>query len=517
MGEQARFQWLREALDFFDHGDRWSCPRWYIVLVSFLILLLVSVTMLAIGDTLNAQGAVLTRFLARAQAPLTAQWSYPATGREQITVVLYDQEFLDGSNSAWPITYGQHADNLLRLSGEKDRRPYVIFLDVTFGQERDDKSVAQLAAALCTLKERQIKVFLAGLPTGPKGELQVRKGLQVEGKEPCFELVGVDYFPDRLDGMAWTYELSRHWAGDHMASGPQPIKGEPVYPSAALAIASARLAHGQTLGPEQGPMALVWGHNSAQQDAYPRGLAGCHRGERELSQLIPKLLRGLFGDAVRTPLCPYHRTLSADQLNYMDASELSRYVEKKVVLVGAKVPGYNDFVQSPVHGLLPGVHVHAMALDNFLTFGARYMVDVEWSDPLHRILVGPALMGVAAVFLVHLLWNLVRRRVAAFFAHAAAFADFRRGSARYEASPWWVRWGAVRVVRALGWAFRLTLQTIAAMILIALLQKVFRIGMLPVAELVGMTLVAEGLGLVRVVRDFLFEPRPAPTPVTPAM
>lgn len=515
MGEQVRFQWLKEALDFFDHGDHWSCPRWTIVLVSFLILLLVSVTMLAIGDALNAKGAVLTRYLARAQAPLTAQWGYPATARDDITVVLYDQEFLDGSGSAWPITYGQHADNLLRLAGEENQRPYVIFLDITFGQERDDPSVAQLAKALCKLKDKHIKVFLAGLPTGPKGQLQVRKGLQEADKEPCFELVGVDYFPDPLDGLAWTYELSRHWAGDRMASGPQPVKGEPVYPSAALAIANAWPS--QKLGTEEGRMALVWGHNSASQDAYPRSLAGCRRGERELSQVIPKLLRSLFGEEARTPLCPYHRTLSADQLNYMDASELSRHVSRKFVLVGANVPGYNDFVQSPVHGLLPGVHVHAMALDNFRTFGDGYKVDVEWSDPLHRILVGPALMGVAAVFLVHLLWNLMRRRVAAFFAHAAAFEDFRRGSARYNASPWWVRWGAARVVRALGWAFRLTLQTIAAMILIALLQKVFRIGMLPVAELVGMTLVAEGLGLVRVVRDFLFEPRPAPAPVAPSV
>jgi len=273
----------------------------------------------------------------------------------------------------------------------------------------------------------------------------------------------------------------------------------------------------ESLGPEQGPMALVWGHNSASQDAYPRSLAGCRRGERELSQVIPKLLRGLFGEEVHTPLCPYHRTLSADQLNYMDPSELSRHVKGKFVLVGANVPGYNDFVHSPVHGLLPGIHVHAMALDNFLTFREDYKISVEWSDPSHRVLVGPALLGVAAVFLVHLLWNLMRRQVAAFLVHAAAFEDFRRGSARYKALPWWVRWGALRVVRGLGWAFRLTLQTIAAMILIALLQKVFRIGMLPVAELVGMTLVAEGLGLVRVVRDFLFEPRPAPAPVAPSV
>jgi membrane-associated HD superfamily phosphohydrolase len=42
--------------------------------------------------------------------------------------------------------------------------------------------------------------------------------------------------------------------------------------------------------------------------------------------------------------------------------------------------------------------------------------------------------------------------------------------------------------KALGWLARTTLQTIAAMTLITLLQSFFHIGMLPVVELVTMTL-----------------------------
>ncbi|MGZ9909815.1 hypothetical protein ACXYS1_27390, partial [Escherichia coli] len=49
-------------------------------------------------------------------------------------------------------------------------------------------------------------------------------------------------------------------------------------------------------------------------------------------------------------------------------------------------------------------------------------------------------------------------------------------------------------LNAVGWLVRMTLQTIAAMTLIALLQSFFRIGMLPVVELVTMTLLAEGIG-----------------------
>ncbi|MGQ3004501.1 MAG: hypothetical protein ACT6Q6_19510, partial [Hydrogenophaga sp.] len=107
--------------------------------------MLVSIVFLAIGDALNAKGAVLTRFLARAQAPLTAQWSYPPQARDQITVLLYDEEFLTGTGSAWPISYGEHASNLKRLVADTNALPKAIFLDITFGQVRDDKTISQLA------------------------------------------------------------------------------------------------------------------------------------------------------------------------------------------------------------------------------------------------------------------------------------------------------------------------------------------------------------------------------------
>ena len=62
-------------------------------------------------------------------------------------------------------------------------------------------------------------------------------------------------------------------------------------------------------------------------------------------------------------------------------------------------------------------------------------------------------------------------------------------------------WQASR--KALGWLARITLQTIAAMTLITLLQSFFRIGMLPVVELVTMTLFAEGISYMTKLRWLL--------------
>ena len=63
-------------------GKSWGARLW-----ALSILIAVLFTMLWLGDKLNASVMALTRFMARAQAPLTAQFYYPARMREQITVV----------------------------------------------------------------------------------------------------------------------------------------------------------------------------------------------------------------------------------------------------------------------------------------------------------------------------------------------------------------------------------------------------------------------------------------------
>ncbi len=44
----------------------------------------------------------------------------------------------------------------------------------------------------------------------------------------------------------------------------------------------------------------------------------------------------------------------------------------RLVLVGANITSTGDLVESPVHGQLPGVYLHAMALDNLINAGMDY-------------------------------------------------------------------------------------------------------------------------------------------------
>lgn len=478
---------------------------------AMLILVVVSFTMLWLGNKLNAKGMALTRFMARAQAPLTAQFNYPAVMRDQITVALYDREFLSASASAWPISYQDHADGLLRLTSDPDARPKAVMLDITFGQERNDPTISILRQALCRIQnEFKVPVFLAALPSPENGRLTVRSGLGADqpGTAPaCFTLVGVDYLPDLLDGLAWNYPLSRHLDGASWQPGPpsQPLR-QPAYRSAAMAMAQD-VAH-LDLGEETVPMALVWGHNSAPQAHRPEQLDHCHPGVPDLGQLAPPVVRQFLEKTDQRPLCPYHQTLSMAQLGTLSEGELAPYLAGRYVLVGANIPGFNDLADSPVHRLTPGIFMHAMALDNLLTYKGNYKLSAEWTLPPPWALLKPGLLAIGVVFGVRLAWDTLQAKLGLALRKRGWPPTLGGLHARYRAQPQRTQRLLGMPVGALVWLGRLAFQFVAVMVLIGWLQNYFRIGMLPVAELAGMTLLAEGLGYMKKIQDF-FKSTPA--------
>lgn len=511
---------LKKALRYSDTPARDEPMSVPTLACAFLILFTVSIVMLAIGDKLNAKDMVLTRFMARAQATLTAQVAYPTAMRDQITVVMYDQQFLKHTDSAWPISYQDHADWLLRLAGDPKARPKAIMLDITFGQNRKDPSLPALREALCTLQnEYRVPVFMAALPSPETGKLAVRDGLGQDASStapPCYTLVGVDYVPDALDGLAWDYRLTRHrtdagWkdgVGDASAAAPQP-----AYRSAAMSMAQD-VAH-IALGKETAPLALVWGLKSAPQRERPDSLSYCKPGAYDAARYVPGILRQFF-QSPSAPVCPYHNTLCMAQLGELPEEALAPFLAGRYVLVGANVPGYNDFANSPVHGLLPGVHLHAMALDNLLTYKGNYKQSTGWEPEHLPNLLMPGFLAVLAVFLVNVAWRALSKK----FGFAKEKQAPRPEAAQKSAKPGASRRFGRGLLKALAWLLKMTLKTVAAMTLISVLQTLFRIGMLPVVELVTMTLLAEGFNYMKklgalVHNDTEAASSHAPVPTTP--
>src|SRR5690606_2786533 len=164
-----------------------------------------------LGGKINGQGMAVTRYLARLYAPTTALF-YPDDKRGAITVITYDDEFLDHNDYQWPLDYGTHADWLEKLTENPRRLPKAIFLDITFIQARQDDTLDRLIATLCDIRHKKhIPVFLAALPQRHSGHLVLQDRLMEARSEdglPCFTLAGVIHQPDPVDEVAWTYPLT---------------------------------------------------------------------------------------------------------------------------------------------------------------------------------------------------------------------------------------------------------------------------------------------------------------------
>jgi hypothetical protein len=85
-------------------------------------------------------------------------------------------------------------------------------------------------------------------------------------------------------------------------------------------------------------------------------------------------------DVGRYQTCPPVLTFVARQLfaKYDNIDhDPTQFLKDRFVFVGAHLSGLNDTVSSPVHGDLPGVYSHAVALDNLWHFRENYPTKPE--------------------------------------------------------------------------------------------------------------------------------------------
>ncbi len=81
-------------------------------------------------------------------------------------------------------------------------------------------------------------------------------------------------------------------------------------------------------------------------------------------------------DRGRDEPCTYtdtvHATWFLGDISGGTRDYLKDMIENRIVLIGTQVAGVHDNIISPINGQLPGVYLFAMALDNYLTYGANY-------------------------------------------------------------------------------------------------------------------------------------------------
>lgn len=147
------------------------------------------------------------------------------------------------------------------------------------------------------------------------------------------------------------------------------------------------------------PLDVVWGSRPdpdylRMTEAVSGRKAPCRGAAEGWRGRLMEQMAGLRGPAAGARQeCAYTLSLGYDRMvagQGLETKDLERLLAGKLVLVGGQFRASSDWVESPVHGQVPGVQYHAMALDNLIEDGADYrrnanaMVD---SDFLKSLLI----------------------------------------------------------------------------------------------------------------------------------
>lgn len=471
--------------------------------VEAVTVIVTAFLMLAILPKLMPSSDLMTHLTARGQAALVGSF-YPSAQRDNVTVVLIDDDALAGSAHGWPVPYATHARWLSNLGAVY--KPRAVFVDVTFTQARKDDTLPQLVSALCRLRDQGVPVFLAALPNLETGQLAVREGLSSpSGERPCFTLVGVNYQSHQVDRLVWSYPL---WTVNQG-------QGTAAVEARSSALAMAQDVAGLTVPRSDVPMALTWG---VKNETIERLDEWCRYAGSLWAEMTPPRLRALFADdEVFKPICPYTQSLNLSKLRPQteaDEARLHSAIDGKFVMLGAAISGMNDTITSPVHGAIPGVFMHAMALDNLLTYNGHYKRALEWELPPEWSLFWMGIIVVLAAHLMRVLvWERLKKRVEERRTSQAKKRPYMRHilcstselSALAQETPFdqknhpgFVRLLAIKLLRLallillrLG---RIFITAVLIMCVVMLVQTWSDIGTLPIVDLVLMALVAEWLG-----------------------
>jgi len=288
---------------------------------------------------------------------------------EESIAELYDREVIEANE--WPIRYRDHAYLLSRIL---KYRPKAVFVDIYFKQERStDDSFEQfkrLAGRMSDKYESPL-LFAGGYQDEEYTEIQRSLGqlgeLVVNGWEGY--------------GQAYPLNDNRHLTAAYRLYKLACLEDSPLDSCEPPRIDEYAIGAGTA-------MSVRWGSRPAQVVFPEFSQSVCTDRSGSVIEVGRQLWFGLIEGLVsyddsESPVeaqCGYHPVIYADELVYIDKhgsdaqkQRLEAALGNKVVMYGLSLEGLHDNTYSPVHGQLPGVFFHAMALDNLMHYGADYV------------------------------------------------------------------------------------------------------------------------------------------------
>jgi hypothetical protein len=283
---------------------------------------------------------------------ITGPYFYGTEGRDKISVAIIDEDTLHELHTPWPWSYGDHARALGALLSYN---PKAVVVDFLFVDPRHDDTLPELIDTIRRYRAQHVPIYFEGGIDLPYGENPLTPGIAATGVpilDPSMPLNA---------GVARQYGATGHCFN--------------VKPDADGTCPSLALKVYRDLHPEHPParindmMELVWGTRTAPSNLkwMSREGAPCDPGYG----LVKRIYLAFFDTgAVKSP-CPYNAEIPVLSLMAGGDDDIPKLVEDRVVFYGGNLQGAQDKVYTPVNGLLPGVFVHAMALDNLITYQGR--------------------------------------------------------------------------------------------------------------------------------------------------
>lgn len=330
--------------------------------------------------------------------------SYPLDGRGEIAVVLFDEQALTNVfDTTWPPPLSVHAYVLRTI---RHFEPRGVMVDFVFVDERPDDDVEILASEISAYEQ-------AGEP-GPGIPLYfaATSGDIHQSLDGIANLVNAT-IPVDADGIIRRYWFCARDAdenGEGQGGGDEALEASPcgamaprttnqyIGMTAAFRMYSDRGGLPENFTVTQyDAMDLIWSNRlNPLNDKWMRRSTGtrsskttkheplCDRNEElkdwnETSKFV-QFWNGLtwFWDALWhsegfIQHCPYTSTVPVSALiNNPNDPDIKDALENKFVFYGSSIVAAADLVAAPTHPEIPGVYVHAMALDNLITFGGNY-------------------------------------------------------------------------------------------------------------------------------------------------
>jgi CHASE2 domain-containing sensor protein len=337
---------------------------------------------------------------------------YPMKHRDSISVVLLDDDTLSHPtrNEPWPPSHLIHGEVLSTILSHQ---PLAVLVDIFFIHAREKDHFERTAYVIDEYQRANVPLFVvaAAAHQAPRAARREILDLEREGK---VTLVSADI--EAEPGEAPLYPLRRDGYPLHQDGKPYESAALALYRSTCSKVHAAKCAEISDHNSEA--MEIVWGLKPAPYnctrtantfyDHVCKDLFSSPAG-RAIQLLWQAFIPRDWRPTDPMPI-PYHATISTDDLlNGAKRASLTDLLKGKVVIYGAQIALVKDFVFSPIHGHINGAFIHAMALDNLLSFGNNYVHQAaghrtfrkEWTE------FQPAALMLLASFVI--IWN--RRRL----------------------------------------------------------------------------------------------------------